>query len=107
MLIVTGKNANPEKKKKLIEAGAEVLSVPMKNGRSDLKYLLKQLSKRGIAQVLVEGGAKVITSFLKQRLADEIVIYIAPKVLGEKGTAQISPAMAKLTQSRQFILPRG
>ncbi len=106
VLIVTGRNANPEKRKKLTEKGAEVLSVPMKKGQSDLSYLLKQLSKRGIAQLLVEGGAKVITSFLKQRLADEIVIYIAPKILGKKGTAQISPAMAKLVR-RSSLYYRG
>jgi diaminohydroxyphosphoribosylaminopyrimidine deaminase/5-amino-6-(5-phosphoribosylamino)uracil reductase len=98
VLVVTGKNTNPEKRKKLAEKGAEVVTVPMAKGRSDLKYLLKLLSKRGIAQLLVEGGAKVITSFLKQHLADEVVIYIAPKVLGEKGTTQISRPMARLAQ---------
>jgi len=98
VLIVTGKDANPERKKKLTEAGAEVLSIPVKSGRSDLTYLLNQLGKRGIAQLLVEGGAKVITSFLRQRLADEVVIYISPKILGEKGTTQISRLMAKLAQ---------
>jgi diaminohydroxyphosphoribosylaminopyrimidine deaminase/5-amino-6-(5-phosphoribosylamino)uracil reductase len=98
VLIVTGRNANPEKRKKLAEKGAEVVTVPMEKGRRDLTYLLKLLGKRGIAQLLVEGGAKVITSFLRQRLADEVIIYIAPKILGEKGVAQISPAMVKLVQ---------
>jgi diaminohydroxyphosphoribosylaminopyrimidine deaminase/5-amino-6-(5-phosphoribosylamino)uracil reductase len=56
------------------------------------------LSKRGTAQLLVEGGPRVITSFLSQRLVDEIVIYIAPKMLGEKGTAQISRPMVKVAQ---------
>ena len=98
LLIVLGRNANPEKRKKLTEKGAEVLIVPMKNGQSDLAYLLKRLSKRGITQLLVEGGAKVITSFLKQHLADQVVIYISPKVFGEKGAVQISPEMAKLVR---------
>lgn len=98
VLIVTGRNANQGKKKNLTAAGAEVIAVPMKKGQSDLSYLLKRLGKRGVEQLLVEGGAKVITSFLKQCLADEVVIYIAPKVLGEKGTTRISRPMAKLAQ---------
>lgn len=98
VLIVAGKNTNPEKKKKLVEKGAEVLFVPTKRGQCDLKYLLEQLSKRGIAQLLVEGGPRVITSFLKEQLADEIVIYVAPKVLGSKGTAEISRLMVKMAQ---------
>ena len=57
------------------------------------------MSKRGIAQLLVEGGPTVITSFLKERLADEIIVYIAPKILGGSGSANITGPMAQLTKS--------
>lgn len=57
--------------------------------RSNLKYLLGQLSRRGIRHILVEGGPVVIGSFLKANLADEIIVYIAPEILGSIGAADI------------------
>jgi len=65
----------------------------------DRYYLLDELSNRGITQLLVEGGPTVIASFLKERLADQIIVYITPKVLGAAGSVGISPPMAELTDS--------
>lgn len=100
VLIAAGEDANPEKRKKLAKKGAEVLPVPAKNGRCDLKYLLKQLSRRGIAQLLVEGGREVINSFLAEGLADQIVVYIATKTLGSKGAVDVSPVMKRLSKAK-------
>lgn len=60
------------------------------NGKVDLKKLMGILSKRGIKKLLVEGGETVIWEFLKARLVDEVMVYIAPIIIG--GTA--SPTMA-------------
>ncbi len=51
--------------------------------RVDLKKLFSELGKRNVSSVLVEGGAAVITSVLKEKLADRIVIVIAPKIVGK------------------------
>ena len=51
--------------------------------RIDLKKLLAELGKRGVSSILVEGGAAVITSVLKEKLADRIVIVVAPKIVGK------------------------
>jgi len=48
----------------------------------DLQSLLKQLGEMGVMNLLVEGGAEVLTSFLRQRLADKIVICVAPIIIG-------------------------
>lgn len=48
-----------------------------------MKDLLGKLGRMGITSVLVEGGSKIITSFLRERLADKIVIVMAPKLIGE------------------------
>jgi diaminohydroxyphosphoribosylaminopyrimidine deaminase/5-amino-6-(5-phosphoribosylamino)uracil reductase len=101
-LIVTSRQAiksKSRKAKEIVDKGAELRAVPAKQGKLDLKFLLKNLAKRGIAQLLVEGGAKVIISFLKERLADEICVYIAPKILGAQGNASISKSMAELTEA--------
>ena len=60
-----------------------------------LEEVLEYLGSIGIQQLLVEGGAKVIDSFLSRDMADEVVIYIAPITLGEKGEVPISELMAK------------
>ncbi|HEW78669.1 MAG TPA: hypothetical protein ENH34_01700, partial [Phycisphaerales bacterium] len=84
---------------KIARKGAEVLAVPTAQGRCDIGFLLNELSKRGIAQLLVEGGPTVIASFLKERLADEIYVYIAPKILGQQGAVDITESMAELTEA--------
>jgi len=91
--------ANPEIAEKITKKGVEVLIWPDTQGRSNLYFLLDELSKRGIAHLLVEGGPRVLTSFLKEGLADEIVVYIAPKILGAKGSVDITGPMAELTQA--------
>ena len=91
--------ANPEVAEKITKKGAEVFAYQVTQGRSNLHFLLDELSKRGIAHLLVEGGPKVLTSFLKEGLTDEVVVYIAPKILGAQGSADITGPMAKLTQA--------
>ncbi len=91
--------ANPEIAEKITKKGAEVLAYPDTDGRPNLYFLLDGLSKRGIAQLLIEGGPRVLTSFLKEELADEIVVYIAPKILGAQGSVDITGPMAELTQA--------
>jgi len=86
-----------EKSDKITRKGPELLPVPAIYSGSNLNFLLEQLSKRGIAQLLVEGGPTVISSFLKENLADEIRVYISPRILGGSGSVDISEPMAELT----------
>ena len=91
--------ANPKIAEKITKKGAEVLTYQVTQGRSNLCFLLDELSKRGIAHLLVEGGPRVLTSFIKEGLADEIVVYISPRILGAQGSADITGPMAELTQA--------
>jgi diaminohydroxyphosphoribosylaminopyrimidine deaminase/5-amino-6-(5-phosphoribosylamino)uracil reductase len=91
--------ANQEIAEKITKKGAEILTYQARQGRSNLQFLLDELSKRGIGHLLVEGGPTVLTSFLKEGLADEIMVYIAAKILGMKGIADITGPMAELTQA--------
>ena len=88
--------ANPQLVQQITEKGAEILAYPDMHGKSNLHFLLEQLRTRGIAHLLVEGGPTVIASFLKEQLADEVYVYIAPKILGGLGTADIARPMAEL-----------
>lgn len=59
-----------------------LLTVRSRNGGLDLRDLLRQLSRRGISTLMVEGGSAVLTSFLEEGLADEMRLFVAPKLLG-------------------------
>lgn len=65
----------------------------------DLEKVLEYLGGLGIQQLLIEGGAKVIDSFLSQNLADEAVVYIAPIILGDNGKVPISKVMAEFVST--------
>jgi len=83
-IIVATEGANREKAQRLRDLGAEVLwAAKNQRGGVALIDLLKQLGRIGITSVLVEGGAKIITSLLRERLADKIVLVVAPKLIGE------------------------
>jgi 3,4-dihydroxy 2-butanone 4-phosphate synthase/GTP cyclohydrolase II len=67
----------------LESVGGEGIPLPVdRSGKIDLLALLECLWKRGIYSLMVEGGAAVITSFLKQGLVDYAVISIAPAFMG-------------------------
>ena len=84
---------NSEKVAEIKAAGGNVFE------SRDLEKVLEHLGGIGIQQLLVEGGAEVIDSFLSQNLADEAVIYIGPVILGEKGAVPICESMIKLKSS--------
>ncbi|HVL88394.1 MAG TPA: 2,5-diamino-6-(ribosylamino)-4(3H)-pyrimidinone 5'-phosphate reductase [Candidatus Thermoplasmatota archaeon] len=61
-------------------AGAEVVEAGSE--RVELPLVLAELAARGVGWLLVEGGGRVLASFLRQRLADEFLVYVAPTVVG-------------------------
>ena len=71
------------------ERGVELLYVPVVDGKLDLNAMLDELYKRGITDLLVEGGGEVNASFLRQGLIQKFLVYVAPKVLG--GRQSITP----------------
>lgn len=82
-IIATVKDACEQREARLVAAGAEVLRLSAgPDGRVDLAQLFEHLRRKGIRSVMVEGGAEVITSVLKERLADQLVVTVSPIVLG-------------------------
>lgn len=93
-------DANPKHAERIRKKGAEIVAGEdsCESETSNLHLLLDQLSERGVQQVLVEGGPRVLASFLREGLADEICVYIAPKILGADGRAFIGEPMTDLMQ---------
>ena len=60
----------------------ELMALPGKEGRIDLLALVHELARRECNELLVEAGATLAGSFLRLGLLDEIIVYMAPKLLG-------------------------
>lgn len=83
-LLAAAAGDDGKKKARLEAMGVEVLpSAVNRKGFVDLGRLLDDLGKRGISSLLVEGGSAVITSFLRESLADRLICIVAPKILGK------------------------
>ncbi|MCY2925119.1 MAG: bifunctional diaminohydroxyphosphoribosylaminopyrimidine deaminase/5-amino-6-(5-phosphoribosylamino)uracil reductase RibD [Planctomycetota bacterium] len=67
---------------KLTHAGVEVLELPRGRGGVDLEALLDELGRREWTYLLVEGGAKVLSSFVYGQLADELLVFVNPQMSG-------------------------
>lgn len=82
--------ASKERQRRLADAGATVLLTSTdKQGRVALGEMLQALAARSVERLLVEGGAKVLTSFLQARLAKRAQIEIAPLWLGAPATSSV------------------
>ncbi|MBA4149534.1 MAG: bifunctional diaminohydroxyphosphoribosylaminopyrimidine deaminase/5-amino-6-(5-phosphoribosylamino)uracil reductase RibD [Verrucomicrobia bacterium] len=65
-----------------LDKQVQVLKAPLKNGRIDLRWLLKKLGKENVTNLLVEGGGETNAQFLEQGLAHRVAFFYAPKIIG-------------------------
>jgi diaminohydroxyphosphoribosylaminopyrimidine deaminase/5-amino-6-(5-phosphoribosylamino)uracil reductase len=82
-LIATIKTAADPQFQNIAGLGVELVTLDAdEKGNVDLKKLFKILAARKISSILIEGGAQIITSVLKNNLANRMVTIIAPKIIG-------------------------
>jgi diaminohydroxyphosphoribosylaminopyrimidine deaminase/5-amino-6-(5-phosphoribosylamino)uracil reductase len=86
---------NPGKTARLAARGAEVVVLPNTQGKVDLSALLAELGRRGINEVMVEAGAKLNGSLLRENCVDELLVYQAPVLLGDAARGMF--ALGELT----------
>jgi diaminohydroxyphosphoribosylaminopyrimidine deaminase/5-amino-6-(5-phosphoribosylamino)uracil reductase len=89
----------------LIAAGAKVKllpDVPSKPGKVNLSALLDDLADRECNELHVEAGHQLNASFLQAGLVDEIVLYVAPKMLGPGAPVASLPALESLANGIEF-----
>lgn len=84
ILFSTDKGAHKVRDSNLKAAGVNLHKLTTKKHEFDLHELLKTLkSQYNINKVLVEGGAKTLSTFIEQNLFNELHVFIAPKIFGE------------------------
>jgi diaminohydroxyphosphoribosylaminopyrimidine deaminase / 5-amino-6-(5-phosphoribosylamino)uracil reductase len=88
-LVVTAAGKDLPAVERLRELGCEVLPLAAEEGRPGVGALLDELGRRRLTNVLVEGGAGVLGSFLDARAVDEVHVFIAPRLAG--GAAALTP----------------
>jgi riboflavin-specific deaminase-like protein len=81
--IATTDDADEQQRLQLEARGARVLRLPAwPNGWVDIAALLRHLAEQGVQRLMVEGGSRIITSFLRSRMVDHVVVTVAPRLLG-------------------------
>lgn len=119
-VIIATTRLAPEDKIRTIgsKKGVEILVMRAVEDRVDIRVLLRELARRGMVNILVEGGSNIAGSMLDQGLIDEVMFFISPKILGGnmtsvkgRGVPNISEAIdiakAEVTMSGKDVLVRG
>ncbi|MFT3700353.1 MAG: bifunctional diaminohydroxyphosphoribosylaminopyrimidine deaminase/5-amino-6-(5-phosphoribosylamino)uracil reductase RibD [Kofleriaceae bacterium] len=107
-LILTSKDADPKRAAALTKAGAEVL--PMKtraNGQIAIYEMARALGAQNILSVLVEGGGQVHSSFLEADIYDDVVVYLAPKLVGGPAPSWVGGKGVKTMDAATKLVPLG
>ncbi|MFT4243814.1 MAG: bifunctional diaminohydroxyphosphoribosylaminopyrimidine deaminase/5-amino-6-(5-phosphoribosylamino)uracil reductase RibD [Acidovorax sp.] len=83
---------NDAKETALKERGATVVHLPNAQGKVDLPAMLRDLGRRGVNELHVEAGHKLNGSLVREGLVDELLVYLAPRLLGPGlGIANFGP----------------
>jgi len=85
----------------LEDKGAEVVVLPNAQGKVELLGLMRELARREINEVHVEAGTKLNGSLLRASLVDELLVYVAPSILGDTARGMFGlPELADLAHRR-------
>jgi diaminohydroxyphosphoribosylaminopyrimidine deaminase / 5-amino-6-(5-phosphoribosylamino)uracil reductase len=102
VLVVAVKD-HPARRQSLERQGVEIAILPGTDGRPDLHAVLRLLAARGANEVWVEAGATLAGAFVAAGLFDEIVVYLAPTLLGPEARALLAlPLLTELAQRPQL-----
>jgi diaminohydroxyphosphoribosylaminopyrimidine deaminase/5-amino-6-(5-phosphoribosylamino)uracil reductase len=97
--LVVGARDEALRMTRLRAAGAELLLLSDGQGRVDLPALLSKLATDGVNELHVEAGATLNAALLQTGLVDELLVYLAPKLLGPGRDIAALPALQQLSQA--------
>ncbi|HEV7816948.1 MAG TPA: bifunctional diaminohydroxyphosphoribosylaminopyrimidine deaminase/5-amino-6-(5-phosphoribosylamino)uracil reductase RibD, partial [Janthinobacterium sp.] len=92
--------ADAEKEAALRAAGAEIILLPNAAGKVDLPELMRELGRRQINELHVEAGTKLNGSMVREACVDELLVYLAPALVGDAQGMFALPALTELERKR-------
>jgi diaminohydroxyphosphoribosylaminopyrimidine deaminase/5-amino-6-(5-phosphoribosylamino)uracil reductase len=100
-LIATTRSAPAARLRAIQKKEIEAIALPAARGRVSLRALLKELGRRGIVSLLVEGGGEMNAAMLKAKLVDHVRLYVAPMLLGGRNAKGVigGKSPARLAQA--------
>jgi diaminohydroxyphosphoribosylaminopyrimidine deaminase/5-amino-6-(5-phosphoribosylamino)uracil reductase len=102
-VLVIGVQDDAGRRQSLERQGVEVIIVPACDGRPDLRAVLQLLAQRGANEIWVEAGATLAGAFVREGLFDELVLYLAPTLLGPDARPLLDlPPLAQLEQRHRL-----
>ena len=87
-----------------LDDGRQVWTLPEREGRVDLRALLRKLAEEGCNEVLVETGATLAGAFVAAGLVDELIFYLAPKLLGSSARPIFDLPIDKMSGQLPLII---
>ena len=99
--VIATTEINPRVHLRYLKQGATIIVCEEYDGRVSMEDLLQKLGAMGVQSILLEGGSRLAGSMLQSGLIDELVIFIAPKVIGSNGFAPFT--MQGITSMSQAI----
>ena len=84
-VLVVAAGENGARCETLRAKGAEVIVIPNAAGKTDLPQVFAELGRRGMNEVHVEAGVRLNGSLLREGCVDELLIYLAPSLIGDTG----------------------
>jgi diaminohydroxyphosphoribosylaminopyrimidine deaminase/5-amino-6-(5-phosphoribosylamino)uracil reductase len=103
-VIVTTAAGPAAKRTRLVGMGADVLVLPARHRRISWPIILRALGRRGIASLLIEGGAEVNASVLKAGVVDRVLFFLAPRILGGRDALSAVGGMSPARLDRALSL---
>jgi len=103
-ILATTKRCPERQREAYTEYGARVIVLPSSGARVSLTALIKTLHAQGIMHVVCEGGGVLVGSLLKASLVDEMVMFVAPVILGAQGFASIGAVSWALAKAPRMKL---
>ncbi|HET7598015.1 MAG TPA: bifunctional diaminohydroxyphosphoribosylaminopyrimidine deaminase/5-amino-6-(5-phosphoribosylamino)uracil reductase RibD [Burkholderiales bacterium] len=105
-VLIAAATKDRDRARRLEARGAEIVVLPNAAGKVDLGALMDELGRRNLNELHVEAGYKLNGSLLKEGLVDELVLYLAPSIIGDAARGMFDlPALDEL-DGRRALEPR-
>ena len=101
-VLVATASTDRDRKAALKERGAEIAELPNAQGKVDLRALMQELARRHVNEVHVEAGFRLNGSMVEAGVVDELLVYLAPMLIGEAQGMVHLPELSDLAQAQRL-----